>query len=154
MRHVARGWIVALALLLFAAPAAAPAAAQAADTLTMADRASIVARVLQARRGELHDAVDVDTASLTRVLGTSVARVPAVAPLLSAPCDTRGRWTILAWSARRTATSSSVRTGWSPAERRGRKAIACGAPALPRARADGGWWTSACTISRATTSSR
>lgn len=88
MRHVVRGWIVALALLLFAAPAAA----QAADTLTAADRASIVARVLQARRAELHDAVDVDTASLTRVLGTAAA----VAPLQSAPCDAQGRWAILA----------------------------------------------------------
>jgi hypothetical protein len=80
--------IVALALLLFAAPAAA----QAADWLTSVDRAAIVARVLQARRAELHDAAEVDAASVTRVLGTPAAGVPAVAPFLAAPCDASGRW--------------------------------------------------------------
>ncbi|HEX6038797.1 hypothetical protein [Longimicrobium sp.] len=82
-------WLLALLLAI-----AAPAAAQVPDTLSSADRAAIVARVLQARRAELHDRVEVDTASLTRVLGTPPGRVPALAPLPPAPRDADGRWAI------------------------------------------------------------
>jgi hypothetical protein len=75
---------------------ATPVAAQGLDSLSRADRASVVAQVLQARRAELRDEIAADTAALARVLHASPGAVPVVAALLASGCDPvePGRWIV------------------------------------------------------------
>ena len=85
--------LILLLALIIALPL--PTWAQAADSLTGADRAAIAGQVLRARHAELRDRVPVDREALERVLGSARAVESALATLPEAECGAprqQGRW--------------------------------------------------------------